>query len=1754
MDGVAMDTTESVSTVQKKSQQVVQMQSTSLDVSEVGKGLKVQTEKPHLVSLGGGRWSVAVTLLPLDQARTTFGRPGGQPAVDVALHGRGVAADHCHIENSAGSTFTLHPQGNACSVDGQDISKPTVLSQGCMLCLGESNFFRFNHPAQANRLRSGLQPAVAQDLSNMMNGNHKSKPKSQTTSPGVLAGTKASSSPGRSFMCPPTVPPSPGVDSSPSPAVHRGPTTASNAQYQTNLKLYMGSLGKHSPAANSPVTKSAPADATPGVAGNSRFSSSSSSSFATVATTTAATPSPTSPGNMSVGSSSFRGDPDNSASPLSTASPLSSPSATGSSNGRSDAVPVPAPRSSSYSHGVAAPPAAAAYGASGTPSALAGYGDDDEEEEEASRSRGAGGRAGGRGSSDGYWSKSGRDSDSYGLTAAGGGGGGGSQYLPPSSYDGGRYERGRKEPWDVLSPGDRDGRRDAWEGCPSSDGGGRRAWDHRLLAGAGGDFDLASLRGGPLGSSSVDVSRFSPVGPCRQSSSVPSSPRLPSKFQHQQQQQQPPTPGQRSRALQEYSQNQWREQYLQDASVLARYGIAMSDFGDGHALASYGGRRSPAGPGRAADNCRGAREPPPASPSSARRALAYHSPLKPTQSTPALNWLPSSAAYPPDVTAPPSGHHYHKRTGRAGGGGLDSPLLSRRAQQAGAFERSPSPGSPSDARRGRPYDPEPPPSPSVLGALPPRPRPQPRAGAGRSPSPAQAYAPAAPQPRQRTSSLGGQGVSRALARAAAASSPGVAPALSPLMGGGFRPRKNSISEIGADEGELMDYHRRQREERLREQEMERLERERLETILNLYSGVGLGPERGAPLSTDSSAGGGPQAHHGDGAGAARLHGEMSRLRLGDDARSARLLLAPTAGAARGSGADGAEMERSAGRATERESGGGSGVAGESSSTESAHLDDDSSEENRHLRSPPARRDPGGEGDAAMLPPPPPPPAASLARESRSPGSAGGATPPRATRSPGDAHARHELGRLGRERAQTLASVEELKQRLGEMQSQLDESNRELELERALLQGERDSELSLQAQEERAVMQLRDRVSQLDLGVKLDKEKERAMLAAAREKLESLRSAHLDARRQLDTCPEALREHLQQQLRREAERLEIETKTFEDLEFQQLEGESRAEEEREASSQRLLADVRDLQTSIATRKEKVAALDGEGRQLSQQALQEQERLHREKNQLAHRLHRERAWLSELDERYALLTGGKRLPIAPAPPTQLSDIYRFYCEPAGTEACEPCVAPTAAASPSPPSSLSLTPPLSQPQEYITLDQIYELYGSPLISAETPLDPTPIAMPTPPVTVPTSPLPELENALGTEHMIRRFLSPDQEAPCQVPPPLPVKMRFTLGAQGGRTSGDKRRLQRETSTQSDIITSSSSRQPACGAPEHHASPSGAAHGKRQVGGLALGSSTLPRNLRSSHEEGIAMASKRPPTGPPPRGTGKGLRKKGQARRGMDVGEIGPEPPWHRDGHRGNTAERSCDSISLGSSDSLDTNASPDDISSASGPDSARFEEMERLLREAQAEKSHLLQTKDREMEMERQALEEERRLREALEERLAEETHRRQLLIEKEVRLRERHKAQARPLTRYLPNRKEDFDLRAHVEGAGHSVETCYHVTVTGKTCRGFLTKMGGKIRTWRKRWFLFDRNKRTFSYYADKHETKLKGLIYFQAIEEVYYDHLKSAHKSPSPSLTFCLKTNERVFYLVAPSPEAMRIWMDVLVTGAEGYTGF
>ncbi|CAG4960706.1 unnamed protein product [Parnassius apollo] len=145
------------------------------------------------------------------------------------------------------------------------------------------------------------------------------------------------------------------------------------------------------------------------------------------------------------------------------------------------------------------------------------------------------------------------------------------------------------------------------------------------------------------------------------------------------------------------------------------------------------------------------------------------------------------------------------------------------------------------------------------------------------------------------------------------------------------------------------------------------------------------------------------------------------------------------------------------------------------------------------------------------------------------------------------------------------------------------------------------------------------------------------------------------------------------------------------------------------------------------------------------------------------------------------------------------------------------------------------------------------------------------------------------------------------------------------------------------------------------------------------------------------------------------------------------------------------------------------------------------------------------------------------------------------------------SRPLTRYLPVDTDDFDLRTHVESAGHQIELCPYVTIDSTSCRGYLHKLGAKFHTWSKRWFVFDRESKTFVYYWDKSEKKPRGGAYFQVIEEVYLDHGNTS-KSPNPQTTFIVKTRQRRYFLMAPSGEAARIWIDVVFTGAQGYTEY
>ncbi|XP_074417058.1 pleckstrin homology-like domain family B member 1 isoform X16 [Larus michahellis] len=1253
------------------------IQNSPLDLIDTGKGLKVQTEKPHLVSLGSGRLSTAITLLPLEEGRTTI----GTAARDIVLQGPGLAPQHCYIENVQG-TLTLHPCGNACAIDGVPLRRPTRLTQGCTICLGQATFLRFNHPAEAKWMKSMI-PAGGR-------------------SPAPLYGLPAK--------------PEALVNGGRQPAERGSPSHSSLvSSIEKDLQDIMDSLVLEEPV--SPAGKKTPtcgrSPLTPVVNGGGRCLLSP----------------PPSPGAASGGSSYENASP--------TFSPLSSPASSGgytspspSSQEQGPAVPPLVPlRSSSYNHAVQPPP-----------------------------------------------------------------------QRPPPPPGG-----GPGEPWPPERPG-----------------------DHRA--------------GSP---------RLTPRAMPRPRGTLQERP--PSPFRD------PPAPSRQPA------------------------GRAVPD----------PRLQPPESPRAARRNVESMRELPPLSPSMSRRAAS-----------------PRAA---PDAPSP-------------------QPRLGREV-----------PGSPRARRKG----PEEPrgagsPSPPLLVDTPPR---RPSFGACLSP----AYglsSPAVPSPRQSP---------RTPRKPLGDPRPPVGP----------RERKNSITEISDNEDELLEYHRRQRQERVREQEMERLERQRLETILNLCAEYS---------KTDGSEA-----------------GDVQRLLAGEVDAGRRV---PRAAVALGRAAKELRQRESLEKSDEEN------LKEECSSTESTH------HEHEELAGPRAK----------------------------------------------------EAQRLEEERAGALGRLDQLKGRLKELEQQLQETSREAEMERALLQGEREAEAARLRQEQEAVQQLQEKLAGLDASIRKERDKERAKVDAERKELEQLRALYHESKSHLDKCPESLREQLREQMRREAEALEMEAKLFEDLEFQQLERESRLEEEREARGQQLLQSRAECHRSIARRKERVAALDAQAAQVRLQSAQEAERLGRERNGVLQLLQKEKEKLMSLERHYQLVTGGRSFPKMSS---ALREVYRAKTEgDAG----------------------ALTPRMKSGTPSSSQHNLSVLGRSP----------SPKGPPSPAGSLPRN----LAATLQDIETKRQLALQQKAQPLPAEPSQPGNLpgQQVIEEQKRRLAELKQKAAAEAQSQWEALH---------GQPPFPTAFPGLVH----------------HSILHHH---------RPPG-------------------------LGP---------RAEELDHAYDTLSLESSDSMETSistgnnsaCSPDNISSASGVEAGKIEEMEKMLKEAHAEKSRLMESREREMELRRQALEDERRRREQLERRLQDETARRQKMVEKEVKLREKHFSQARPLTRYLPIRKEDFDLRLHIESSGHSVDTCYHVILTEKMCKGYLVKMGGKIKSWKKRWFVFDRMKRTLSYYVDKHETKLKGVIYFQAIEEVYYDHLRSAAKSPNPALTFCVKTHDRLYYMVAPSAEAMRIWMDVIVTGAEGYTQF
>ncbi|XP_038236471.1 pleckstrin homology-like domain family B member 1 isoform X25 [Dermochelys coriacea] len=1349
------------------------IQNSPLDLIDMGKGLKVQTNKPHLVSLGSGRLSTAVTLLPLEEGRTMI----GSAAKDIVLQGTGLASEHCYIENVCG-TLTLHPCGNVCVIDGLQVKQPTRLTQGCMICLGQSTFLRFNHPAEAKWMKSmipagerspGTPYGLVAESDSLVNGNH------QLSLNDVHKGQRVRPRPSHSSLV---------------------------SSIEKDLQDIMDSLvmeDSSSPRKKLSASVQSPVSSVVNGGGHYFLSP------------------PLSPGAMSVGSSY-----DNASPPF---SPLSSPASSGSYTSHSPSSqeqgppipPVVPVRSSSYNHAMQPPQ---------------------------------------------------------------------QRPLPPpcggSSLDLRNSTMDTSETQFAESPK----MQRAVHGIPLSPTPGQRALHPEGPGLSAFSSTRRAVESAQLGHPNQHMPLVSVTGSPQ--AQPTSSPRLAPKFQS------PSAQRLKMVALQERPPSPFREgreppgidRHLASSpsrQVLARVFQPLETAGFIHVNQDSRSLQPPESPRMSRRSVESMRDLPPLSPSLSRRATLLPSALSPQARTP--------------QESPSQQTKLAKEV-------PESPRIRRKA--ARPLEMHEDFSSSSSSLTGK-----------NLRTRSPSPIFQAELASQHKPSFGITLSPAY--------SLGSLVVP----------SPRQSPRAQRKLSGDLRlpvstrERKNSITEISDNEDDLLEYHRRQREERLREQEMERLERQRLETILNLCAEY---------TRTDGITDTGNSHQHFPSDGDATTNILTARRHSKGSASLAALGLGKAI--VETGEATGTQQRESLEKSDEEN------LKEECSSTESTH------HEHEDLTGSKTK-------EAAML---------------------------------------------EEEWVRVLGHVDDLKSHVKELEQQLQESSHEAEMERALLQGEQESEVIQLQQEQKIVQQMQEKLCELDSSIQKERDKE-------------------------------------------AEALETETKLFEDLEFQQLEKESRLEEEREIVSQQLLQSKADCHRSIAKRKERVAALESQANHIRLQAAQESERLAKEKNTVLQLLQKEKEKLVSLERRYHLVTGGRSFPKTSS---ALREVYRAKMD----------------------SDAGSTLPRTKSGSASSSQLSVATLGRS-----------------------SSPKGPLQPQNGTGSLPRNLAATLQDIETKRQLALQQKGQQVIEEQKRRLAELKQKAAAEAQSQWEAL-----------------------HGQPHY----------------------------PPSSYPPL---------------MHHSILHHHPP-HGIGHRAEDMDHAYDTLSLESSDSMETSistggnsaCSPDNMSSASGVEAVKIEEMEKMLKEAHAEKSRLMESREREMELRRQALEDERRRREQLERRLQDETAHRQKLIEKEVKMREKHYSQARPLTRYLPIRKEDFDLKTHIESSGHNVDTCYQVILTEKMCKGYLVKMGGKIKSWKKRWFVFDRMKRTVSYYVDKHETKLKGVIYFQAIEEVYYDHLRSAAKSPNPALTFCVKTHDRLYYMVAPSAEAMRIWMDVIVTGAEGYTQF
>ncbi|XP_015492350.1 kinesin-like protein KIF14 [Parus major] len=124
------------------------------ELQKAGIAFKMDNHLPNLVNLNEDPQLSEVLLYMIKEGETTVGRCTPNSKHDIQLSGVLIANDHCVIKNTDGKVSIIPLREAKTYVNGKCILDPTILHHGDRVILGGDHYFRFNHPAEVQKVKT----------------------------------------------------------------------------------------------------------------------------------------------------------------------------------------------------------------------------------------------------------------------------------------------------------------------------------------------------------------------------------------------------------------------------------------------------------------------------------------------------------------------------------------------------------------------------------------------------------------------------------------------------------------------------------------------------------------------------------------------------------------------------------------------------------------------------------------------------------------------------------------------------------------------------------------------------------------------------------------------------------------------------------------------------------------------------------------------------------------------------------------------------------------------------------------------------------------------------------------------------------------------------------------------------------------------------------------------------------------------------------------------------------------------------------------------------------------------------------------------------------------------------------------------------------------------------------------------------------------------------------------------------------------